>query len=227
VRGDLSDRRYSDEELRRIIEDAALSEARGETVARSQSGHTLADIREIAKEFGIDPAAIERAAANLIASQQPAGAARGWLDFPRVIHEETVIPRPLTNDEMRRLTIQAERVVGRRGSIRETGNWVEWRDPQNRVYVGIVRGHEQTRVRAIADHSRELMAGAFVLGGLGIGSLQLVAGAGTLATAVAGVAIIASATFGLIRLHWKWWTDNGRGHLQELLQILEDTARDV
>ena len=217
MRGDFLERRYSDEELRRIIEDATRTEIQPREVAHQQEGHTLAEIREIAQEVGIDPDEVDRAAASLLASES-IDAAPSSSVFSRVLHEETIISRPLTNSEMRLVAMQAERVMGRRGSLYSQGDLVEWRDRRDRLYVGIVRGVDRTRVRMIADQSSELFAGTFVIGALGTIMVPTVAGSGT--TAIPGLVLLAGAVFGVIRLFWKRRRHEARGELKELLDIL-------
>lgn len=224
MRGDFVERRYSDEELRRILEDATLSEQQHGSLSSGGEGHTLAAIREIAQEVGIDPAEVDRAAANLVASEsidRPSPAAGG---FARVLHEELVIRRSLTNAEMRLVAVQAERVLGRRGTLRDSGDWVDWRDGKDRLYVGVVRGRDKTRIRVIADQSAELLTGSGVIGVMGLLSLQTASGLNTPA-AVVVVAAIAGATFGLIKLYSRWRSNITRSNMQELLEILEDAVR--
>jgi hypothetical protein len=221
VRGDFQERRYSDEELRRIIEDATRSELQPKEVARHQDGLTLAEIREIAQEVGIDPDAVDRAAASLLASES-IDAAPSSRVFSRVLHEETIIPRQLTNAEMRLAALQAERVLGRRGSLYSHGDLVEWRDGRNRLYVGIVRGEQRTRVRVIADQTSEVFPGSAAIGALGMIMVPTVAGSGT--TAIPGLVLLAVAVYGVIRLFWKQRRDEARKNLKELLEILVDAV---
>ena len=221
MRGDFQERQYSDDELRRILEDATRSELQPKEVARQQEGLTLAEIREIAREVGIDPGAVDRAAASLLATES-IDAAPSSRVFSRVRHEETMIPRPLTDSEMRLVAMQAERVLGRRGSLYSAGDFVEWRDGRNRLYVGIVRGEQRTRVRVIADQSSELFAGSAAIGGLGLMLVPTVAGSG-MAT-IPGLVLLAAAVYGVIRLFWKQRRDQARKDLKELLEILVDAV---
>lgn len=222
--GDPAERRYSDEELRRILEDAAQSDVRRDAGAHAPDGHTLAEIRAIAGEVGIDPAAVDRAAANLGFSRTVPGSSTPWHGFTRLLQEEHVIPRPLTNAEMRLVALHAERVMRRRGALRDTGRLVEWRDAKDRLWVGVARDQSQTRIRAIADNSRELLAGGGLIGLVGAWNLPVVAGLDPLQGTVAGL-LIGGATFGLINLYWRWRGSVTRAYLHELLDILEGAVR--
>lgn len=217
------DHRFSDEELRRIFEDAAQSETRRGTPVQSGKGYTIADIREIAQEVGIDSAAIDRAAANVLASEEAPATSSHWLGFSRVVHAESVIRRGLSSAEMRLVALQAERILGRRGQLRDSGDWVEWRDIKDRLYVGVVRGENRTRIRVIADQSRELVLGGSVIGILGAGSLQTAFGLQPVPAIILS-ALIAAATWGVVKFYWRWRSSVTAGHVQDMLEILEDAV---
>jgi O-antigen/teichoic acid export membrane protein len=123
---------------------------------------------------------------------------------------------------MRLVAMQTERVLGRRGSLHSAGDLVEWRDGRDRLYVGIVRGEQRTRVRVIADQTSELSAGSAVIGGLGLIMVPTVAGSGTIA--VPGLVLLAVAVYGVIRLFWKQRRDQARKDLKELLEILVEAV---
>jgi hypothetical protein len=139
------------------------------------------------------------------------------------LQEELVMNRALTNAEMQLVALRAERVAGRRGTLRQRGEWVEWRDVRDRLYLAVVREPGRTRIRVIADQSRELLAGSTFIGIIGVLNLQMATGMDPVRGGVVGV-LIAGATYGLIRLYWKWRQNVTREHLQELLEILEDTV---
>jgi hypothetical protein len=216
-----SERRYSDSELARILDEASRSEARAELPAASE-GFTLEEIRDIAREAGIDPSHVDRAAAGLVASQgslpatNPQGL-RVWrflsADLSRTVHEEIVLPRALTDEEMISLVHLLESVVPWAGVVRQAGSWVEWRDVKDRLYMGIVRGKDQTRIRLIADLGAELKVGA-----------KVIAAATMLATGALGgfpaLLPVGAVGIGAAGVFWTSRTRKTRAHLRELLEIL-------
>lgn len=119
MRGDLVTSRFTDEETRRIFERAAEAEARPQTTS-NRDGHTLEKLRAIASEVGLDAAAVDRAAAELVASGASVSEPGGHR-FPTLLHEDAVISRPLSNDEMRKLTSKVDQIVGRRGVLSDAG----------------------------------------------------------------------------------------------------------
>jgi hypothetical protein len=224
VKEESGGRRYSDEELRRILADAAEAEVRSEAVGGAGGGHTLAEIRALADEVGIDPAAVDRAAARLAVAGPAPAVVPDWFGLPRLLQQEHVLPRQLTNAEMRLVALQAERVLGRRGALRDSGDLVEWRDIRDRLYVGVAREYGRTRIRAVADQTRELVAGGGLIGLLGASTLPAVTGLEPLSGGAAAT-LIGAATFGLVSLYSKWRSSVGVGQLQDLLDILEDAVR--
>jgi hypothetical protein len=214
-----SERRYTDRELARILDEASKSDARADLVPASGEGFTLEEIRDIAREAGIDPSHVDRAAAGLMASQDaPHPTTRGLSkllssDLCRVVHEELVVPRALTDEEMISLVHHLESVVPWSGMVRQAGSWVEWRDEGDRLYMGVVRGADQTRIRLISDQAWELRAGAAVLS---FGSMLAMGGFGSF-YALLPIGLVALVVGGV---YWTWRTRTTRAHLRELLQIL-------
>lgn len=217
MRGDFLERRFTEEETRRIFELAAEADARtyGGT---SPEGHTLDELRGIGAEVGLDPVAIDRAAANIIAAESPPGADRAI--FSTLIHEDAVISRRLSNAEMRQLASQIEQIVGRRGLLGEAGAWVEWRDRKDRLYVAMVGGVHQTRFRAIANSSAEMVFGSAMIGILGFTLVPI-----SVTGSWWGLAATVAATVGAIGLFIRNRRAAGHRDLRELLDFLIDVAR--
>ncbi len=215
-------RRFSDDEMRRILEDATRADA-GLTRESAGSGHTLEEIIEAAREVGIDPREVERAAANVTAARAASRSASRVLGLPLVLHEERRIPRHLTDRELARIARRADRVVNRVGMVRQDYNWLDWYDRNGRMYVGVVRSAEETRVRVILDLARELFVGAGLIGVLGAAMVsQMASGPGGVRLAV--LVLVAGAAAGLVAAVWRWRTASVREHMRELLDLLEDAA---
>jgi hypothetical protein len=214
-----SERRYTDSELGRILDEASKSDARADLVPVGGQGFTLEEIRDIAREAGIDPSHVDRAAAGLMAAQDAPLPTSGGLskllsgDLSRIVHEELVVPRALTDEEMMSLVHHLESVVPWAGMVRQAGSWVEWRDKSDRLYMGVVRGNDQTRIRLISDQANELKAGAGVLA---FASMLVMGGFGSFLALLP----IGAVGVGAASILWKWRTRTTRAHLRELLEIL-------
>jgi hypothetical protein len=216
-----SERRYTDSELAQILDEASKSEARADVVPTASEGFTLEEIRDIAREAGIDPSHVDRAAAGLLASQDPPRPAAGRFTLSRLVHEELVttvheelvVSRSLSDDEMLSLVHHLESVVPWSGMVRQAGSWVEWRDAKDRLYMGVVRGKDQTRIRLIANQNGELQAGAGILG---FASMLAMGAFGSFYALLP----IGAVALGAASIYWKSRTRTTRAHLRELLQIL-------
>jgi hypothetical protein len=221
-----SDRRYTDAELAQILDEAAKSDAHADVGSSPSEGYTLEEIREIASEAGIDPTHVERAAARLVAAGDPSRpAVAGRFPFSRlvheeltaVVHEELLIQRSLSDDDMLSLAHHLESIVPSSGSLRQAGQWVEWRDQRDRLYLGIVRGSDQTRIRLIADQSGELSVGA---GAIALAAMMVLGAVGSFFVLLPlGLLGVGSAG-----MYCRWRTRVNRGRLRNLLAILERVA---
>lgn len=160
-------------------------------------GHTLTEIRRIAREAGIDPQDVDRAAAAL---EKPA-ATHTFLGFPLTFQKEVVLPQPLTREQMRAIAAGADQTLGGAGTIAESADSIQWHNHQARRFVGVVSSEGGARVRVISDQAYAF-AGVGAIGFVGsvlaVNALFNLRGPADLAIA-AGVAI---ATYGGMRLYW-------------------------
>jgi hypothetical protein len=223
VQGDFATRRFTDEELRRILELATESELDARHAAAPAGGHTLAEIQEIGREVGIEPTSIENAAASLLASEQQDPRGSRIPRFSRTAHADLVLARTLSDGEMHQILQRAERILNRPGTVHVKGNWAQWRDRNDRVYVGIVRGTNHTRLRVIVDQTRELLFGGGLIGAVGLFTLP--AATGFEGTGVALIALlIGLVAFGVFGLFWRWRTGAAQVQMDELLELLADAV---
>jgi hypothetical protein len=219
-----SERRYSDEELARILEEATHSEVHGEGSGEESGGYSLAEIHEIAREAGIDLEQVDRAAARLGSHVEsphlpPAGSKRRGIS--RVVHEERVIGRALSDGEMKALAEQVQLAVNQPGHSRAWGDWVEWRDEKDRLYVGVVRAGGRTRIRVIAEvfhKALSVVVAAMV-------SILLVSGLTELSSPLMLIPLLIIIA-GVLWKFWGWQASRTRRELNELLDVLEDSVRD-
>lgn len=190
-------RRYSDDEMRRILRIAAAADARAAESGPSGGGHTLTEIHDVAREAGIDPQDVDRAAAAL---EEPA-ATHTFLGFPLTLQKEVVLPRRLTPQQMRAVAAGADRTLGGAGSITERADSIQWHNEQKRRFVGVVSGEAGTRVRVISDQANGFVgvgAIGFVGSLIALNVLLNLRGPADLAI----VAAIVVATYGGMRLYW-------------------------
>jgi hypothetical protein len=122
----MRERRYSDEEVRRIFD--AASEARG--LARQGDGSgdgglTLSDLQEIGREVGMSPDRIAQAARSLDtpAAKLPS---RRLLGMPLSVGHVVELPRAPTDGEWATLVGEMREVFRARGRLGGSGGFREW-----------------------------------------------------------------------------------------------------
>lgn len=199
----MSERRYRDNEVRRILELATRPEAARPRPATTADGLTLADIQSIAVEVGVEPDAIARAAATLDASRTT-GRRTSW-GMPIEVGRTIPLPRALTDHEWDRLVAELRATFRARGKVTMQGGLREWSngnlhasvEPAENGYrlrLGTLKG-DAAGVNALG--ATGMAAGAVVLGVAAFSGGTLDAIFGPAILAVSGASAIAA---NLIRL---------------------------
>lgn len=146
----MNDPRFSEEEFARILRKATELQSRalvrGEASPGGQAGMSLAEMKQIAAEVGIDPALLERAAHAVVRE-------RGAGDRPRA--EKFILadsaPGRLSDEDKVRI-VQAIRDAAQiHGEAELESTGVEWRSPRGEptvynVSVHSIEGRNQVRV---------------------------------------------------------------------------------
>lgn len=227
-----SDRRYSEEEFRRILEAATEpregeesgAEPHAEPARGPADGLTLAEIRGIAREVGIDPGAIDRAARNLDREGTIRVASSAHGRFTRLLTAETRVDRVLSEVEMRMLALESERVLERRGKVRASPGGVEWRDREERFSVQVTRAGDGTHLRVTLVRSAELLKDSVLLGGLGLAGVGAILSQGIGPGGPLAFAVLV-ATAAVLWLNSIGRAGADRERLEGVIQELRDAAR--
>lgn len=133
----MTDRHYDDDEVAEIFRAAAEGSEGSEARAlpgRSADGLTLDDLQAIAREVGISPDAVERAA-RALDRPRTALASRRLLGLPIGVQRTVTLGRPLTDAEWELLVVELREVFGARGTMRAQGSLREWRNGNLHVYL--------------------------------------------------------------------------------------------
>ncbi len=129
------ERRFNEDEVAEILQQAASPEASGSRPAGGdRDGMTLAELEEIGAEVGIEPARIA-AAAGALANRGSVPERRRLLGVPRSVSRTVVIPRPLDDDEWARLVVDLRETFGAQGQLRQHGTLRSWRNSNLQVHV--------------------------------------------------------------------------------------------
>jgi len=175
---------------------------------------TLADIRAIAAEVGIDAPFVEEAVAEL---ERPRPRV-GWLGAPTRFHEEQSVPRSLTAGEISELLDQARAELGLHGEVHQVFDGVEWRARSALGASILTFGTRGGGTRIALTTERLDQAVAITMGSVGIGLLSalggvaiainitdsaLLASAMVAASAIAGTIVSARALWHCVAERWK------------------------
>lgn len=221
-------RRYSEEEFRRIFEEATRSaEAQVPPPVSwgSDGGLTLNEIKEIAQEVQVDPAAVERAARNLPGPRSIRVPTEDAGPFARIMEGELIIGRALDHGETRMLVLEAERALARRGAIERNADGLDWRDEAGRVSLSVVRGDSATRVSIRVDTSPELIGGSAVLVGAGLIAVGVMAFSMAGPLLLAALPLAVGGTVGLVVLSAVGRRAMTRERLRQCLERLDEAVR--
>jgi hypothetical protein len=184
---DPSARRFDDEEVSVILKRAAeMQEAQSGTSA----GMTLADLEEVAREAGLDPALVRRAAADLELTGgrgvEPARA--GFLGAPTRLRYERVVDGELAADDYEAVVDEIRRTLDDMGLVSTLGRTLAWRTTPGsgrrqarvrEVSVTVVARGGKTGIR-VEEAATSLAGGLFggLMGGLGGGGGGIAMGIG-------------------------------------------------
>jgi hypothetical protein len=159
-----NERRYSDREFALILR-AAQEAGAGPAPATPRQGLTLAEIQDVAREVGIDPNRVARAAALLSASR-PRALIRILGGNPRLRLEHTV-PAGLSAADLGRVVDVARKVLDTQGETREVLGGLEWKDRTSAFapVVSVIPREGETVLQASTDGTEAMVA---LYGGVGL-----------------------------------------------------------
>jgi hypothetical protein len=188
-------RRYGDSEVARILKRATELQ-RAEPSAADPEGLTLAELAEIAREAGIDPNLLRRAAAE-VESRQPTNTwAEKLAGAPTRISIERTVPGELAPDRFDAIIPLIQRATEGQGTASAVGKTLTWssRTENNTAaqQVLVASRDGETLIR-VEERFNGLAGGLFggIVGGVGIGAGVGAGGAlaGILGSAFLGITL--------------------------------------
>jgi len=196
----MTERRYSDEDVHRILSNAVDVDA----AVSAGRGMTLAEIQSIAAEAGLSPAAVAAAAEALDRTPSVPATPR-MMGLPVGVAQSVTIPGTIDDAGWRRLVVFLRDTFEAQGREEEGGGRREWRNGNLRISLEEAGGATIVHMRTRKDSARSLVqTGGFVV----LGSAVMEAAtafvhappntlAGVLAMALGGVTM---AAVGLLQL---------------------------
>jgi hypothetical protein len=118
----MPERRYDDEEVGRVLRAAAEMQS-GLALPGGTEGATLAELQQIAKEVGLDPAAVSRAARELDSSPRNRSS-----ETPGSVYVELSVDGSLSDEAWDDIISELRRSTGSLGVDRLVGGNREWTD---------------------------------------------------------------------------------------------------
>jgi len=174
VSGDLVPRRYSEKEAGRILRRAAEMQ-RAEPSAADPSGFSLAELEEVAREAGIDPAVVRRAASQLDVSRSES-VSSALAGGPLSIRVEREVPGEYPAERFDTLVPMIQNVSPWQGHAGVVGKSLTWsaRADSNTssLQVLVAAADGRTLIRAeerLGGFVGALFGGVVAGGGVGAG----------------------------------------------------------
>jgi hypothetical protein len=138
----MTNRRYREDEVRKIFSLAADQSVSRPPVTSPANGLSLAEIQSIGHDVGLDPEAIARAATALDISQQPVRTSMG---VPIEVTRTVQLPRAPTQNEWEQLVAELRTTFRATGKISTHGELREWRN--GNLYASVEPTAEGYRLR--------------------------------------------------------------------------------
>lgn len=151
----MAERRYSEEEVAEILDRATKvrEEASGRQLS-SPRGLTLAELKEIGAEAGIDTDLIERAAGEIDRPTPSTEPKRRMAGIPIGVGRTVYLDRPLTDDEWNRLVVDLRETFDARGNVREEGAFRQWNNGNLQALVEPTDDGERLRLKTTSGRGR-------------------------------------------------------------------------
>jgi hypothetical protein len=203
--GQPSSRRFSEKEVALIIKRASELQ-QDEAPAESTTGMSLAELEQVAREAGLDPALVRRAATDLdtrVTQQEPSR----FIGAPTNLHLERTIEGEVPVDEYEPMVLEIQRVLGGVGTASTLGRTLQWtmssserrRHTTSSVQITITPRNGRTTIR-IEEPLGAVAGGLFggLMGGLGGGLMgpAIGVGVGALHSAPATIGMVAGVLSG-------------------------------
>lgn len=224
-------RRFSDEEVSLILRRAAELQVDQSGTA---GGTSLAELEEVAREAGLDPALVRRAAADL-ATAAPAAAPSRFLGAATRLSVERVVNGEVSMDDVEALVDEVRRTFGEPGLVGALGHTVTWSpSPAGRygprsqaarqLSVTIATRGGRTTLRA-EENLGQLAGGLFggLMGGMGGGltAPAIAIGVGAFHAALPVAGLVTALVGGSYALARGIYVTMARRRERELRQLVE------
>lgn len=219
-------RRFTDREMRLIFERAGEADV----AAQGDRGYSLAEMQEIARQVGLSPTDVAKAALTIRSPQASYPALGGPIRF----HASQTLESKLTDDGIAGVALKIREATGSHGELRSVPGGVEWRVRSATGLIVVDFTARGTGTRIDLTIARDDQAAVTVIG---VGAVGLVAGiaAGIMAANGLHVGVLAGIGIGAVTaIGGAWagtrllWSRAARGWAKKtdaLMETINDAAR--
>ena len=234
--GQLPGRRYNEKEVADIIKRASELQQL-ESTAESTTGMSLTELEQVAREAGLDPALVRRAATDIdtrVSDKKPSA----FIGAPTHLVLERTIDGEVPVDEYETLVLEMQRELGGVGQASMLGRSLVWtmqgvqrRNVSTRtVQVTVTPRNGRTTIR-MEEPLGQLAGGLFggLMGGLGGGTsgIAMGIGMGVFDSAAIAVGLIAGMVTGSYVLARTLFGRMARGRGERLQRLMSRLAEHV
>lgn len=234
-----SERRYTDEEVKRLFLRASELESQSPRLPTPADGPTLRDLEVIAAEAGLDPALLRKAAHELDGARTgappPAGGGSLFLGAPHSVEFERVVPGEAPSQLLEALVPLIQRAAGGMGQPSLMGRTLTWTssDPQRTSILQVSVSARRGKTHIMAQERFGNLAGALfggLMGGLGMGAgvpLGLGVGLGALGSGLVGAFLSSAVLGGSYLLARSLFRRRVQRRIRDLKGLMEDLVATV
>lgn len=216
------ERRFSDREVREILK-RAVQDTPGHQVSR-RSGHSLAELKAIAVEAGIDPQRLEKAARSVALEKR--NRSGGLLGTPRVLSLERTVEGTFDPADTPQMLAAIRRRMSGKGEVQEIHGSLEWgvSGESSERHITVTPREGRTTIAATSNLTNAAII-TYIPGGIigTIGVFVLVAALEEIGLGVLGLFLI-PVLFMVLRLIMK---NIGGREAEKLEGVVDDLARFV
>ena len=215
------ERRFNDDEIATILEQATVNQQFEQDLAESSSGAnvpssasprglspgeglTLTQLQEIGTEVGIDPAFLARAAASLERGDNVPTRRQRWLGLPIGVSRTIDFGRRIDDNEWERIVVMLRETFEARGRLKAEGSFRQWTNGNLQALLEPTSTGHRLRLSTRKGDVKGMVAIGIGLLGAAVGTLLMsvsgdpsVALAGPALLGVSGIASILSTSIRL------------------------------
>jgi hypothetical protein len=183
-------RRYTEDEVRDILDRATEEPSSASPGASHAEGLTLAELHDIGQEVGISKALITRAATGLDRANTDLAPRRQFLGTPIGVGRTVYLSRPLADEEWNRLVVDLRETFDARGKLRDEGVFRQWTNSNLQALLEPTEGGARLRLKTMKGDGQA---------SLGVGAAMFAASSGAYALSLlSGIAVAVDPSSALV-----------------------------